>query len=329
MRNATFASACAAAAIGMLSLAPAPAMAQIPNGLDPGAIQQMLPSEISVPAGQTTTVDVGVPVNASYNADGWVVSSSGTAISITAPNAPGATAPVTASAAGYSATVTLVAVGETPLPAPAAPAPAVDEAADESGAQGSPAGHGAGTPPRAAASPVDTSQAKRFFFDAEIHGNQIVVRVPLSRAGDLLPYANTDRNGAKVRYLDINGQIIEGVTRDIDVAGRTLTLTYPEGETPDNPFIIEVVRDDSHAEFIAVLTATNAPTAQAIAEEPSPYGEVAAEGQGESPDSFSGWPVALIAGGSLAALVGMLLIARDRRKRRSKVPAETRGRRTQ
>lgn len=328
MRNATFASACAAA-IGMLSLAPAPAMAQIPDGLDPGAIQQMLPSEISVPAGQTTTVDVGVPVNVSYNADGWVVSSSGTAISVTAPNAPGATAPVTASAAGYSATVTLVAVGNAQPPAPVAPAPEVPEPAENSEAGENIKGQSEGTPPRAAAAPVDTSQAKRFSFDAEIHGNQIVVRVPLSRAGDLLPYADTDRNGAKVRYLDINGQIIEGVTRDIDVAGRTLTLTYPEGETPDNPFIIEVVRDDTHAEFIAVLTATNAPTAQVTAEESSPYGEVAAEGQGESPDSFSGWPVALIAGGSLVALVGMLLIARDRRKRRSKLPAETRGRRTQ
>lgn len=330
MRYTTVVSACAAAAIGVLSLVPAPAAAQIPNGLDPAVVQQMLPAEITVPAGQTTTVDVGVPVSASYEADGWAVSSSGTAITVTAPDTPGATAPVTASAAGYSATVTLVAVGDVPSPAPAAPEPAkTAESAEGPEESAGTAVEGAATQPRSAASPVDTSQAKRFSFDAEIHGNQIVVKVPLSRAGDLLPYANTDQSNAKVRYLDIDGQVIEGVSRDIDVAGRTLTLTYPEGETPDNPFIIEVVRDDARAEFIAVLTATNAPVAQAMAGESGPYSAAASEGQGNSPDSFTGWPVVLISAGCVTAIIGMLLIRRGRKKRRLEFPAETRRRRTQ
>ncbi|WIM72488.1 hypothetical protein QP028_16215 [Corynebacterium suedekumii] len=48
-------------------------------------------------------------------------------------------------------------------------------------------------------------------------------------------FRNIDQEGLKLRYLDVNGQIIEGVQRDIDEVARKLTLTYPEGQTPDNP----------------------------------------------------------------------------------------------
>ena len=62
-----------------------PASAQIPGGLSPDAVTNMIPSEITVPAGQTTTVDVGVPVDVNYSAGGWVVTSNGTSVSVTAP----------------------------------------------------------------------------------------------------------------------------------------------------------------------------------------------------------------------------------------------------
>ena len=180
-------------------------------------------------------------------------------------------------------------------------------------------------PPRDKAAPVDTTTAKKFYFDGEIRGNSIVVQVPLSRAAELAKYANADRDGAKLRYVDVNGQIIKGVKRDVNIGSRTLTLTYPEGETPDNPFIMEVVRDDAVSEFIAVITATNAPVEAEREAEPeagesdakaeNPYGDIVI-GQGESPDSGGGAerfvPLA-IGGVGLLVLLALLIAALRRR----------------
>ena len=148
----------------------------------------------------------------------------------------------------------------------------------------------------------------------------MVVKVPLSKAKDFLNYANVDTENATLRYVDVNGQIIEGVTRDINVAGRTLTLTYPEGETPDNPFIMEVVRDGA-AEFIAVITATNAPVEQAQDAADSPYREEAERsGQGEGVDTESSirevLPLVVGVTALLTALaLAALLLVRRRRGR--------------
>ena len=280
----------------------------------------MIPSEVTVRAGETTTVDLGVPVDANYSGGGWTVTSNGTQVSVTAPDDPGATASVPASSGGMNATVNLVAVGddEEAIADDASSAGGAASAGDDasgseggsgaresgrsgedgdgesagdagdtedsgdSGDSGDSAGsagsghsrNGGGSgksggaagsvshPDRTKAEEVDTSGAKRFEFDGEIDGNTLVVKVPLSRAADLMKYTKTDTEGATLRYLDVNGQVIKGVKRDVDVAKRTLTLTYPEGETPDNPFIMEVVRDGK-AEFVAVITATNAPTEEA------------------------------------------------------------------
>lgn len=340
------AAATLAAAACLAAAQPSVALAQLPGGVSPDVLMSMLPSQISVPAGETTSVDVGVPVNVSYSADGWVVSSQGTVVSVTAPDTPGATASVPASAGGYSATVTLVAEGSGGQAAgqqggegAAAPAGnsagAGDGAGDGSAAPGErPAGEEPGNsgsgegaksgavehPPRKAASPVERQTAKRFAFDGEIRGNQLVVKVPLSKAKDLLNYANVDTENATLRYVDVNGQIIEGVTRDINVAGRTLTLTYPEGETPDNPFIMEVVRDGA-AEFIAVITATNAPVEQAQDATDSPYREEAERsGQGEGVDTESSirdvLPLVVGVTALLTALaLAALLLVRRRRGR--------------
>lgn len=335
------ASLAAAACLTVASPHPA-ALAQLPGGMSPDALKSMIPSQISVPAGETTSVDVGVPVDVNYSAGGWVVTSQGSVVSVTAPDTPGATASVPASAAGYTATVTLVAEG---TPAPDANNqdagnPAAGEqgggdgpaAAGEEGdsaprgtrpSDGGPSGTGAATvqhPPRKAAAEVNRDAAKRFSFDGEIHGNQLVVKVPLSKAKDLLSYANVDTDNATFRYVDVNGQIIEGVTRDVDIAGRKLTLTYPEGETPDNPFIIEMVRDGA-AEFIAVITASNVPVEQADESSESPYREEAArDGQGDKVDTGSSIrdvaPLVVGVGALLVALgIALVLLLRRRRGR--------------
>ena len=141
-----------------------------------------------------------------------------------------------------------------------------------------------------------------------------MVTVPLSRAADLAKYASTDREGAKLRYLDVNGQIIEGVTRDVEVAARRLTLTYPEGETPDSPFIMEVVRDGK-AEFIAVITATNAEPVVAAEQEDNPYADAAAESQAQEHDS--GRSVVPLAVGGVALLTLIALVIAWLRRRGS------------
>lgn len=351
-------------------LAP-PAGAQIPAGLNPASVQSMIPSTINVPAGQTTTVDLGVPVNASYAGDGWSVSSAGTSVSVTAPQQPGSTISVPVSAAGMSATVTLVAE-DVAAPAPAAGEPGAPGASNEpegsvpaAGGSGGSGGGGqdpatgtqnpatrnspseerggetpdrstqqrgasqgsASTPERMPAAPVRTDEARRLHFEGEIVDNRLIVQVSIAQAADLLPLADTNRDGLKLRYLDVNGQIIdEDIQRDIDIAERTLTLTYPEGRTPDNPFIIEVVRDDNVAEFIATITATNAPVATAEpaeGEESSPYGDIAAA-EGDEQGSESGIPtIAWIAIGGVALLIALLAAimwaVRGRKSRRKSV----------
>lgn len=327
--------AAAAAAVALAAAGGAPAaQAQLPGGLNPEAVQSMIPSEISVPAGESTTVDVGVPVDVNYAADGWVVSSSGTSVTVTAPDRPGASAAVPASAGGFSTTVNLVAVGAEGTKGAggagakggAQDAGTQEKSAPDTGTQGSEAGSGARAgagsgagavehPERRQAEHVDTNSAKRLYFDGEIRGNEIAVKVPWSKAKDLMQYANYDKEHATLRYLDVNGNVIEGVKRDIDIAGRTLTLTYPEGETPDNPFIMEVVRD-GNAEFIATITATNAPVEQAAAD--SDY----APRQGERVDaggSSSRNIVPLVVAGVALLAALALLIALLRRRRRGQV----------
>ena len=329
------------------SLGAAPAAAQLPDGMDPGQVAGMIPSEITVPAGETTTVDVGVPVDVNYSSGGWTVTSSGTSVSVTAPDQDGATASVPASASGYSATVTLVAVGggadtdaeEVAGGGGGAEKPATEqnrsEGGDRSGESessgggnegagragtGESAGEDAGAgavqrPERKQAEKADTENAKRLEFDGEIHGNEIVVKVPLRKAADLMRYANYDTSNATVRYVDVNGRIIEGVERDVDIKGRTLTLTYPEGETPDNPFIIEVVEDGA-ATFVAVITSTNAEV-----ERPESAGDTEGDGydgqvyEVDEGSSASGIAPLLIGGAALLTALALLIVFLRKRSR--------------
>ena len=332
------------------------ANAQLPGGISPEEVQSMIPGEISVPAGESTTVDVGVPVDVNYSSGGWTVTSSGTSVTVSAPNQPGATAAVPASAGGYSATVNLVAVGDGSadvggdsgesgqsgqgsqsggsgggVGGAAAGGSDTPEGEGAAGSSGGGAGEGSGNqggeagsapaaahPSRSKAEPADDAAATKLYFDGEIQDNKIVVKVPLSRVKDLMKYASYDTEGATLRYLDVNGQVIEGVEREIDKGKRTITLTYPEGETPDNPFIMEMVRDGK-ADFVAVITSTNVPVEQAgDSNADNQYGNYAnQEGQGRGVDESSTisdvLPLA-IAGAALLAAIALLVVFLRRRR---------------
>ena len=335
------------------------ANAQLPGGMSPEEIQSMIPGEISVPAGESTTVDVGVPVDVNYSSGGWTVTSSGTSVTVSAPNQPGATAAVPASAGGYSATVNLVAVGDGSadvggdsgesgqsgqgsqsggsgggVGGAAAGGSDTPEGEGAAGSSGGGAGEGSGNqggeagsapaaahPSRSKAEPADDAAATKLYFDGEIQDNRIVVKVPLSRVKDLMKYASYDTEGATLRYLDVNGQVIEGVERKVDKTSRTITLTYPEGETPDNPFIMEVVRDGK-ADFVAVITSTNVPVEKADdSNDDNQYGNYAnQDGQGRGVDegsSISDVVPLAIAGAALLAAIALLIVFLRRRRGRA------------
>lgn len=295
------AAACAAAALTAPALA-APAIlaplgelsvpaasAQIPEGMTPEAVQSMLATPVSVAAGQTTTVSLPVPVEASYSGGGWSVSASGGSATITAP-AEGGQVSIPVSYQGYSGTVTLVStapenadVGGTGNGGHGAGGSnGADNGASgtgsggegtqgESGGDGSEGGSGSaeGTnggaagdatggeaesnlpvvpgekPARSAASPADDSAAEHIYLESTIKDNVITAQMGVSQALDLYNrFKDMDRNSVTLRYIDADGNIIEGVQRDINTTARTLTLTYPEGQAPDNPFIMQLIRED-------------------------------------------------------------------------------------
>ena len=284
------------AALGCAAgLASAPvASAQLPAGMSLQDVQSAISAPISVPAGETVTVDLGVPVSMSHAGDGWNVSSAGTSVTVTAPNTPGAQVSVPASAVGQSATITLVASENASLPdavAPeagtatgggdesetdgaaeggaASPAPQSGAPADSGTDPGADSGSGASTvaaapaPERSTPEEVAAADARHVELDAVIEGRSISAQLGLGQAADLYrQFQGIDQDSVKLRYLDVNGQVIEGVTRDVDMASRTLTLTYPEGQTPDNPFILQVVRDGAVI-LVVRLVADDHPVARA------------------------------------------------------------------
>lgn len=249
----------------LISISPAHAQ-MLPPGTD---IQSMVGGPHAVPAGQTTTIDLGVPVNAFYSGDGWNISSAGTSVTVTAPASGSVSVPV--SSHGYNATVTLVAEGGAEVPSLDAVVPSnlnpvpIEPDAPGSDAPGSdvpapdvpaPGGSGPGVPsgPSDPSGP-DRSGAEQIHLDATISGNTIVSKMTMSQAVNLYNrFGSTATDGVKLRYMDVNGKEIKGVKSDIDKGSRTLTLTYPEGATPDNPFIMEALKDGTS---IAVVTLTD------------------------------------------------------------------------
>lgn len=303
-------------------LGTAPAALALP-ALPPGVnVQDIVGAPISVPAGQTTTVDLGVPVSVSYHADGWSVVSAGTAVSVTPPAEGGTSIVVPVSAAGYSANLTLVAEEDASAPVPPAsagtsgggeaPAGASGGSPEVAGERETPAGApgGISRDDRSTAYPAERSGAELIDLESTVEGNRIVASMGMMQALKLFnQFKDVSREGLTLRYLDAEGRVIEGVTRDVDEVSRTLTLTYPEGEMPDNPFIMELVRDGA-AVAVVTLTDPRTPTAaREGAEEPAETATPDAAG------SSTGW---LAVAGVLVLLLGVgavSLLARLRRSR--------------
>lgn len=323
-------------AVGSASAAPV-VHAQIPaqyQGMD-------ISGPVTVPAGQTTTVDLGVPLNVNVSQNGWTVVSNGTSVSVTAPEGESSIA-VPVSYAGQSTTVTIVSQpgGEVGIAEDAADngagggeAPGTNGSTGrgENGQGDSDSGAGvdgntgdggavnqqpiAPRPPRDAASPVDETEAEVIELAGEIDGNVLRSKMSLSQAVNVYnKFGGSDTEGLKLRYLDGDGQIIQGVERSIDTGSRTLTLTYPQDQTPDNPFIIQVVRDaDQKAIAIVRITSPGQLTTNAGGE-----AEVPAEAASATDDDkklIALGVAALVIVLALIAAVIMMLRKRSKRKR--------------
>ena len=330
-----FSTRVAGAAISAALLFPAVAHAQLPP-----EVEAAIAAPISVPAGQTTTVSLPVPAEANYSGDGWNVSASGTSATITAP-ADGGQISVPVSAQGMNATLTLVADGSVaqediqeeidgaeggPNPAPA-PDPGSDKPAQGDKA---PAGNDAEggddrpvpakedsnlpvvpgkKPERKPAGEANLDGAEYVNLESKIEGNTITAKMGLKQAYDLYQqFKDTQENDVTLRYLDGEGNIIQGVERDVDASSRTLTLTYPEGEAPDNPFIMQLLRNDGSG--AALIVTLQDPNYQSAAENLD-------ERQQKDPEEDGGLHLGWIIGGAAAAVLIALIALVAILKRRS------------
>ena len=333
-----FSTRVAGAVLSTALIFPAAAHAQLPP-----EVEAAIAAPISVPAGQTTTVSLPVPAEANYSGDGWNVSASGTSATITAP-ADGGQISVPVSAQGMNATLTLVADGSVaqediqeeidgaeggPNPAPA-PDPGSDKPAQGDKA---PAGNDAeggadkpasakedsnlpvvpGTKPeRKPAGEANLEGAEYVNLESKIEGNTITAKMGLKQAYDLYQqFKDTQENDVTLRYLDGEGNIIQGVERDVDASSRTLTLTYPEGEAPDNPFIMQLLRNDGSG--AALIVTLQDPNYQSAAEN---LDERQQKDPEEDGGSHLGWIIGGAAAAVLIALIALVAILKRRSSQR-------------
>ena len=323
----------AGAVLSTALLFPAAAHAQLPP-----EVEAAIASPISVPAGQTTTVSLPVPAEANYSGDGWNVSASGPSATITAP-AEGGQISVPVSAEGMNATLTLVADGSVaqediqeeidgadggPAPAPDSNQPAEGgnatagkdaEEKDEKPAPAQEMGNLPGVPgnkpERQPAGEANLDGAEYVNLESHIEGNTITAKMGLKQAYDLYQqFKGTEENDVKLRYLDGEGNIIQGVKRDVDASSRTLTLTYPDGEAPDNPFIMQLLRNDgSGAALIVTLQDPNYKSAAKNLDERQREAPKEEDG-----DSHLGW---IIGGAAVAVLIALIALAVSLKRRSS------------
>ena len=333
-----FSTRVAGAVLSTALIFPAVAHAQLPP-----EVEAAIAAPISVPAGQTTTVSLPVPAEANYSGDGWNVSASGTSATITAP-ADGGQISVPVSAQGMNATLTLVADGSVaqediqdeidgaeggPNPAPA-PDPGSDKPAQGDKA---PAGNDAEggddrpvpakedsnlpvvpgkKPERKPAGEANLDGAEYVNLESKIEGNTITAKMGLKQAYDLYQqFKDTQENDVTLRYLDGEGNIIQGVERDVDASSRTLTLTYPEGEAPDNPFIMQLLCNDGSG--TALIVTLQDPNYQSAAEN---LDERQQKDPEEDGGSHLGWIIGGAAAAVLIALIALVAILKRRSSQR-------------
>lgn len=184
-------------------------------------------------------------------------------------------------------------------------------AASGNGAQGGVSGGDPANNP-AAAGGVDVSQAEYINLDATIEGQTITAQMGVMQALDLYNrFKDTDEAGVTLRYLNAKGEFIKGVQRKVDKSSRTLELTYPEGQTPDNPFIMELVRDSDNA-AVLVVTLTD-PNKETAGEVPNPDNGSGEGANADSKNSSSILPWAIGTGGVLLLIVLGWLLSRRRK----------------
>ena len=333
-----FSTRVAGAVLSTALIFPAVAHAQLPP-----EVEAAIAAPISVPAGQTTTVSLPVPAEANYSGDGWNVSVSGTSATITAP-ADGGQISVPVSAQGMNATLTLVADGSVaqediqeeidgaeggPNPAPA-PDPGSDKPAqgdkapagnDAEGGDDKPAPAKEDSnlpvipgkkPERKPAGEANLDGAEYVNLESKIEGNTITAKMGLKQAYDLYQqFKDTQENDVTLRYLDGEGNIIQGVERDVDASSRTLTLTYPEGEAPDNPFIMQLLRNDGSG--AALIVTLQDPNYQSAAEN---LDERQQKDPEEDGGSHLGWIIGGAAAAVLIALIALVAILKRRSSQR-------------
>ena len=173
-----------------------------------------------------------------------------------------------------------------------------------------------GTPAdgRKPAAAVDDSAAERIYLESDIVDNVITAKLGISEALNLYNrFGNIDENTVILRYVDGAGNIIEGVKRDIDAGARTLTLTYPEGQAPDNPFIMQLVKKDGSG--VSVEAVLRDPD-YASADDASPD-EIEAEhdSAAESSSNSTGLLVAAAVGAAVLVVLFVALVVWSRRRR--------------
>ncbi|MDK8762999.1 hypothetical protein QP922_04055 [Corynebacterium sp. MSK218] len=367
----------AAIAAGCLTVLPVAA-----SNWGDGVVAHAQDATIPVPAGQTTTVSLPVPVDVNMAADGWTVSASGGSATVTAP-AVGGQLSVPVTYQGVTMTFLLVAdehvtgqdlndaaangdpeslggpaEGAGPEGDPAlgahrdgdsgassdtgeregreagegdggaAPGAHRDE---ESGAdsgsgerEGREAGHGQAQTPHTGRGweGLDDSHTEYVNLESTIEGQTITAKLGFKQALDLYNrFKHLEDDGVTLRYLNAQGEFVEGVQRDIDKASRTMTLTYPEGATPDNPFIMQFIQKESQtAELVVTLTDPTTAVAEGVpgdqqlgADGQDNAEENGADGEGNS----AGRHIAAFGGVGLVVLIAGLVFWRSRGRKSS------------
>ena len=168
---------------------------------------------------------------------------------------------------------------------------------------------------------VDDSHTSYVNLESTIEGQTIHAKLGLKQALDLYNrFKHLEDEGVTLRYLNAEGEFIEGVKRDIDKGSRTMTLTYPEGMEPDNPFIMQFINEDTQsAELVVTLTdptrenTTDVPPEQQL---DSDSATTASEESGTDTGLGAGAVIAGIAALGIIALVAGFALRRFRSNRK-------------
>lgn len=193
------------------------------------------------------------------------------------------------------------------------------------GARESTAGHEQPSAPRTGRGweGIDDSQASYINLESTIEGQAITAKLGFKQALDLYNrFKHLEDAGVTLRYLNAQGEFVEGVQREIDKASRTMTLTYPEGKKPDNPFIMQFVNKESGtAELVVTLTDPSQETAKEVPSEQqldADDGGNAEPTDAEDSGLSTGEIISGIGGVVLLALITGGVIWRRRRKKSSR-----------